>query len=248
MDREYKFKIANSYTPQTLPMERLAAYMNAFARLLGEKANVHFADVEEGSAVLVAAVDEPARPKVRERVVSLRTGAATEDTRRAFNDLDELLRSDNATGLLTGDKTAEIVSFPGRSRPEPLKYGPFRQEGSLQGHLIRIGGRDDSIHVHIRDGAIVYTTIETNAELAKQLGRHLFDPVVRLHGTGSWYRDENGGWELKRFVAARFEILDDEPLLSVVEHLQAIAGNTWDQVDDPTRMLLDGRHSDGEPN
>ena len=35
MDSEYKLYIADSYVPATLPMERLAAYLAALARLLG---------------------------------------------------------------------------------------------------------------------------------------------------------------------------------------------------------------------
>lgn len=246
MDREYRFKIANSYTPRTIPMERLAAYMSALARLLGEKPSVHFETVEEGSAVLVAAVDQPARPKVRERVRDIRQGIAPADARKAYHELDDLLRSDGATGILRGDATADILQFPGSTRPEPLRYGPFRQEGKLEGQIVRIGGRDDSIHIHLRDGAVVYTAIETNAEVAKRLGSHLFDPIVRLHGVGTWYRDEQGGWELKRFVAARFEILDDEPLLDVVARLREAPGNDWAAQQDPLGELLVSRHGGGE--
>jgi hypothetical protein len=44
MDTEYRFLIADSYTPATIPMERLAAYIGALAQLLGEGANVHLAE------------------------------------------------------------------------------------------------------------------------------------------------------------------------------------------------------------
>ena len=67
MDREYQFRIADSYTPATIPMERLADYVAAFARLLGEVAAVHFDRIEHGSVCLTAKVDEPAQPKVLER-------------------------------------------------------------------------------------------------------------------------------------------------------------------------------------
>jgi hypothetical protein len=54
MNGEYRFRIEDSYTPATLPMERLADYIAVLARLLGDQANVHFRGVEHGSAVLVA--------------------------------------------------------------------------------------------------------------------------------------------------------------------------------------------------
>ncbi|MGB3390245.1 MAG: hypothetical protein WBA88_19930, partial [Pseudaminobacter sp.] len=74
MSTNYKFRIADSYTPDTLPMERLAEYMIALAKLLGEPHDVHFDAVRKGSAVLVAKIDAPAQPKVRERVRRLEAG------------------------------------------------------------------------------------------------------------------------------------------------------------------------------
>ena len=54
-DKERRFK-NDVFTPETLPMERLAEYMLQFAKLLGEPERVHFVDVEAGSAVLRARV------------------------------------------------------------------------------------------------------------------------------------------------------------------------------------------------
>jgi hypothetical protein len=73
---EYRFAIADSFTPQTLPMERLAEYVAALAKLLGERENVHFRSIEAGSAVLVATIDTPAQRKVRDRVIAVRDGHA----------------------------------------------------------------------------------------------------------------------------------------------------------------------------
>jgi hypothetical protein len=67
---QYRFTIADSFTPDTLPMERLGEYVAALAKLLGERTNVHFLGVEAGSAVLVATIDPPAQPTVRERSVT----------------------------------------------------------------------------------------------------------------------------------------------------------------------------------
>ena len=131
MSNEYKFRIADSYTPDTLPMERLAEYMAALARLLGEPKNVHFQTLKIGSAVLVAKIDAPALPRVRDRVLRAKSADAPQDLLRAFQDLDEMLRSDNATGELTGEQSAVVLPFPGKSRPAPLTFGPFKQEGTL---------------------------------------------------------------------------------------------------------------------
>lgn len=245
MDSEYKFRIAESYTPETLPMARLAEYVAALARLFGEPTNVHFEGVSEGSAVLRVVIDQPARPKVYDRLQNLRTGTASQDVRSAFADLDELLRKDNAVGELVGDAGAVVIPFPGRSRPEPVVFGPFRQEGSLEGQVIRVGGKDETVPVHLRDGAIIHSGLNTTQELARQIARHMFGPTLRVFGTGTWFRDGDGCWLLKSFRISRFEVLDEAELRDVVKSLRSASGSAWGDVADPVQALLEERHGRG---
>lgn len=247
MHGEYRFSIDGSFTPKTLPMERLAAYVAELAKMLGERESVHFRGVEEGSAVLVAGIDDPAQPKVFDRVVSVKNGRAPADVQQAFAELDNMLRKDNATGTLTDDAGAVVIPFPGRDRPEPIVYGPFRQDGTVDGQLIRIGGRDDTVHAHLRDGAVIHTGLICTREVAQQLAPHFFGPTLRVHGTGTWFRNEYGAWELQRFRITAFDILDDAPLVTVVEKLRGLEGSRWREVPDPVRALLEGRHGDEEP-
>lgn len=241
---EYRFTIADSFTPETLPMERLAEYVAAFAKLLGEQQNVHFRSVEAGSAVLVATIDPPAEPKVRDRVVAVRDGAGPRDARKAFADLDEMLRKDNATGALSDGTGRVVIPFPGRNRPEPLVYGPFRQDGTIDGQLIRVGGKDETVPVHLRDGAIIHTGLVCTPEIARQIAPHLYGPMLRAHGTGTWFRTGAGEWELRNFRINDFEILDDTPLLTVMGNLRKVKGSDWNTVPDPVRALLAERHGD----
>lgn len=60
--RRYRFVIDESFTPDTLPMWRLAEYMTDMADLLGEKSYVHFVQIEGGSTVLVQDVEHEAYP------------------------------------------------------------------------------------------------------------------------------------------------------------------------------------------
>jgi hypothetical protein len=244
MEREYRFRIVDSFTPQTLPMERLAEYIAALAKLLGEKENVHFRSVEAGSAVLVAIIDPPAQPKVRERMVAVRDGYGPSDARKAFADLDDMLRRDNATGALSDDTADVVISFPGRNRPEPLVYGPFRQDGTVDGQLIRVGGRDETVPVHLRDGAIIHTGLVCTPEIARRIAPHLYGPTLRVHGMGTWVRIGGGVWELRNFKISDFEVLDDAPLLTVVATLRQVQGSDWSGVRDPVRTLLAERDGD----
>lgn len=248
MDSKYRLRIAESYTPATLPMERLAEYMAVFARLLGEPTGVHFESVETGSAVLVANIDLQARPKIVERVHAVREGRAPKEAQKAYCDLDDMLRKDNAKGELSGDKGAVVLVFPGKDRPEPMVFGPFRQEGSLEGQVIRVGGRDETIPVHLRDGAIVHSGLNATPEIARRIAQYYLGPVLRVHGTGTWFREGDGSWVLKSFKIAEFEVLDDTPLKDVVSELRNVKGSTWNEVPDPVQLLLEERHGGGGAN
>lgn len=128
--KERRFKI-DVFTPETIPMERLAQYMLQFAKLLGEPERVHFVDVESGSAVLRARVEDVAIPKVERRITDASRGQGDVVALKALQSLDDMLAEDNAVGQLCDDVGAEIIAFPGRNRAKPLEYGPFREEGVL---------------------------------------------------------------------------------------------------------------------
>jgi hypothetical protein len=245
---EYRFKIANSFTPETLPMDRLAEYISAYANLLGELPNVHFQNIEAGSSVLVARVDNHALPKVYERIKGLKNGTATADTLKAFECLDEMLRKDNATGEIKAENGELIIPFPGKSRPEPLIFGPIRQEGSLEGQVIRVGGKDQTIPVHLRDGDIIYSGLNANLELARKIIQHYLGPILRVYGSGTWYREASGCWIVKNFKITDFEVLNDDPLEQVVAALRNIKGSTWHEVDDPVQAVRKDRHGSGDRN
>src|SRR5580700_963677 len=123
---EYRFRI-DAYTPDTIPMSRLAEYMAELSRLLGERNAVHFRRLLRGSCVLVQRIDREAVPKVRERVIRVRAGDAPTDATRAYNTINKFLRDDNAIGVLR-DKEAHgvVVRFPGREEAEE-KFPSVRQ-------------------------------------------------------------------------------------------------------------------------
>lgn len=235
---EYRYVI-DGFTPETLPMARLAEYVSQWAKLLGETSNVNFDRVQRGSAVLVALVHKSVAPKVEGRIRGLQDGTAPPEVRELFKRLNNLLVEDNSSGRMEGG--AEILPFPGIKRIVPTTYGPFNQDGTLDGRLVRIGGRSE-IKAWIDDGKVTRPCTVTR-ELAKKMAAHLFD-VVRVAGRGRWRRNSEGEWEMLSFKVASFEPLDEKPLSEVLAKLRAIEGNGWREIKDPYDELRRLRHGD----
>ena len=67
---QLRFEIG-AYSPKTMPMARLARYLDNLATVLGETRSVHLVSVDEGSTVPVLAVDPEAYGKVRQRAAEV---------------------------------------------------------------------------------------------------------------------------------------------------------------------------------
>ena len=236
---EFRFQIS-AYTPDTLPMARLAEYMADLATMLGEPASVHFVRIEQGSVQLVHRVEREATPKVRNRVRRVGTGEAPPDALRAYRALNKRLKEDNSVGVLK-DEFADIIRFPGRDAVEAVTFGAFSQEGSLDGTLIRIGGATDPVPVHLEFEVHRFYVGYAKRGIAQRMGAHLFKEV-RVLGDGRWLRDAMGSWSLERFTIQDFQPLDDAPLSSVVEKLRKVRGTEWSEIPDPWAELRRLRH------
>lgn len=212
---EYRFEI-DAYTPETIPLGRLAAYMHEIALIMGEMAHVHFDHLEEGSTVVVNRVEREASPKVRQRVTDVRRGEGPVDALRAYHAVNKLLRDDDASATLTSG--AVILPFPGRDEAKEESVA-VRQRGSLDGKLTGIRGRDETVHLILDVEGKQLSGLYTNPGVAKQLK---WGDVVRVHGTGRWHRDIDGTWSLIDFKVDSFDPLDDVPLTVALDRLRAI--------------------------
>jgi hypothetical protein len=234
-DNEYRFKI-DAYTPETIPMARLAEYMHDLSVLLGEREAVHFVKLRRGSTVLVHRIEREAVPKVEDRVASVRSGEGPPDALQAERSINRRLRDDNASGVLVRGTRATIIKFPGREEAE--SFGTFAEEGSIDGVVIRIGGEGDPCPVHLQSLDETQTYLcDVDRSIARALAAYLFDTEVRVRGVGRWQRDENGVWSLERFRIRSFDPLDNLPLTAVVANLRAIPGSEWPSLDDPWAEL-----------
>lgn len=238
-DTFFKLRIT-AYTPETIPMSRLAEYMLQFAALMGSESHVHFKGLRKGSTVLCARVEHEDVPKVGERLTKVNLSDAPADIIRPFNALNGLLRADNARATLKRG-SAQIIKFPGCDAPVIQRIGPVKEAGQLEGVVISVGGKDSTKHIRLlgHDGEECKLTTRS-VELAKQLGNNLFC-AVRVTGMGTWYRNEDGKWELDNFIAQNCEPLEDRSLVEAVAALRDIEGDDWKALPDPLATWQDLR-------
>lgn len=230
-EAKYSFRV-RAYTPKTIPMARLAEYMTQYAALMGSDAYVHFEGLTTGSTVLHSRVEEEHLPKVEQRLQLVGQADAPADVVRAYNAINDLLRADNAYGSIKR-KGAKIIQFPGCKLALPQRIGPIKEAGHLEGEVVRIGGRDRTIHIQLLgfDGE-TYSLSTTSRDVAKELGKHLFTPV-RVTGTGTWVRNEVAQWQLEVFAIQGFEPLADRSVIEAFAELREIEGSEWAQSGDP---------------
>jgi hypothetical protein len=248
-DRRLIFYI-DAYSPETIPMAKLAEYMADFAALLGKDNAVHFAGLEPGSTKLAALVEFEDVPKVTSRLNDIRRGSPPKDAVKLFGQIDAKLANDNAIGRILleegeGAAAAELLAFPGRERPKTQSWGPFNEEGTLDGLLISVGGKDETVPLRLQNGDTTYSNCDSTRTIARELGKHLFEPV-RVFGTGRWTREPDGAWTLLRFKVHRFEVLGKDSLRDTVTALRAVRGSEWKTMAYPSAELADLRSDQDE--
>lgn len=233
---EYVFLI-DVFTPDTLPMERLALYLGALAKMIGHPEHTHFVRVDEGSAKLVHKIDAVDAPKVETRLNSVAVGSGPKDAMAARQALDDMLANDNAVGTLTEVATGRvIVPFEGRNRPKRLVFPPFRENTTIEGQIVNIGGRDTTAHAQLQDGDLYHTNVAMSREIARDLAPLLYGPTVRLHGNGKFERQVDGVWKLLDFKVDRFDVLDDKPIRETLAGARNLPGGGLTQPDSYERI------------
>lgn len=226
---EYRLEI-DAFTPESLPMARLAEYMADLAVVLGEREHVHFKGVEAGSAVLVARTDWEAYPKVRARVHAVKQRQAAADVLRAADTLNVKLAADNATAVLRDPQSARVLTFVGRNKPTEPEY-VFTQAEELYGTVVVVGGTGDPVPVHVQDGAEIHLCLAKRS-LARELAQHIFGATLLVSGAARRARTADGEWKVRAFHIQHFRVLDDRPLTHVVQRLRAVDAD-WVKRTDP---------------
>jgi hypothetical protein len=222
--QEFRFRI-DAYTPETMPLGRLAVYLAELAKVLGEDHAIHLVELDPGSTVLVHKIDAEAVPKIRERAEAVRSKAAPSAAMRSYDAINRLLREDAASASLLEDG-AEILDFPGK-RIELPHFPTVAERGEIDGEVVRVGGMGDPVPIMLAtDSGTALSGCYAKRPIAKQLGLKLFEPV-RLFGEGRWSRTAEGRWILNAFRIDSFQELESEGLADALTKLRAIPGLEW---------------------
>jgi hypothetical protein len=245
----FRFKI-DDLSLETTPMKRVAEYLNDLALLLGEQKHVHLAEVISGSIDAVIVASAEAAPKIAQRI---RDATHTNGVQpsgppeaiRAAKSLTDKLHEDKTGAVFMFEAGAEIVRFePPAQETTKQVFGPFNQEGTLDGVVVRLGGINDPVLVHLESDEGSHLCYATRS-VARELARHIFDIPLRVFGQGRWLRTAEGKWILEAFTIRDFQPLNDEPISSVLTKLRAVPGNEWNEMENPLEELA-RLHSDDD--
>ncbi|MHB8389971.1 MAG: hypothetical protein ACYDBH_10365 [Acidobacteriaceae bacterium] len=237
---KFHFKI-DGFTPETLPMSRLAEYMTDLAALLGHEHNVHFLKVARGSADLVHIIEETQQQEVIQRLHLVKEGLGPAEAQGAFRSLNAKLSEDGKTAKMMRGR-GKLLAFPG-IKATPPTYGPIYMQGHLDGQLIRVGGKDGTKPIHIMNDDAYYIC-NANAEVARELAT-AYEKFIRVYGNGKWFREPDGRWNLEHFNIKTFEFLDNAPLPEIIGRLRGLPNNEWKEIDDPLGELASLREREG---
>lgn len=237
---EFKFKL-DAYSPETLPMKHLVAYLADLAVIFGEDSSVHFDRIEDGCVMPVIRVDREATPKVRKRIREVKLRSAPKEALEASRRVDERLRDDNTSGYILDPHDHRVLTFPGVTLKRLPEFGPITQHDSVEGVPIKVGGENEWVPIHLEDQDGTITICHAKRSMAKDMAKYLFSTTIRVEGSARWLRAPEGDWKLLHFSAQSFLPLESRTLSEEVDRLRAIEAE-WKSRKDPLGEMMVIRH------
>jgi len=222
----------------TISLDEVGALLADFAQLLGKDAWPRYHSITRGSISMTARVAAQSEMDVKTRAFLLRTGDAPDDAVRARERISRRLGSHRARRATVVDSSkAKVVEIPiERIDSDIVDLPSLSRAGSLQGKVIRLGGRKETVPIDIEDVDGHVYACKASRAIAKRLAAYMFEYTVRVHGTGRWQRADDGIWHVEEFQISDFDPLDDQNLKDAVAELREI-DSAWKQQDDALEQL-----------
>jgi hypothetical protein len=213
-------------------MADLADYVADFAALLGSKSEVRFAGVVNQSVSIRANVPPPSVTDARHRLTSASTDPDSE-WGKVYTLLARKLARDNLTASVLDAEGARIIDFPRPATP-PTEPITIRESSVLDGTVVAVRGRDETVHVTILDiDGRTFSAETRDFGMAQELAQRFRGRAVRLRVDGTWTRSPEGQWALTRGRIESFEDLDETPLAAIVGRLPEVVTEEFMRSQDP---------------
>lgn len=229
----------NGITPQKMRLDDLAEYMLDFSKLLGAEHSPRFYRVTKSSTNIGAAIPREDEPDTKNRLFLVKSGHGPQEALTAKENVSSRMGRNMAKGASVIDHSGSaLIEIPVAMPLPTLPTSPvFTRAGSIQGEVIRLGGKQEVVGVQIEDVDGVVYPCKASRDIARKLGPYLYGKTIRVHGIGKWRRDQGGVWVIEDFsIQAIDEHLYDEKLDVAVKRLQAIPSQ-WKSLDDPHQAL-----------
>ncbi len=218
-------------TPENLPALALAEYIDTLVKLLGGKkysSSFTFDGLKQGSAILALKSDE-----------------YDGEIEKKSNYLDKLNDSLNRNGHKAELKKDNKIIYLFDGQPEN-KYVEVFQEASFYGQVIKIGGKDETIPLALKDneGNIVNLTIK-DKNLAKEISKYYLGQEIECKGQGILRKGKDHKWfpAPNKFTISSFEVMEDISVSEWIAQLQALPSN-WKKETDPNKVCAEIRGND----
>jgi hypothetical protein len=130
------------------------------------------------------------------------------------------LRDDACSATLKLKGGARVLAFPG-IKTVLSEEVVVQEAGVLDGVIIRVGGRDDSVPVWLEGEAREKLQCTASRTIAKELAAHLFGEPVRVNGSGRWRRGADRMWTMESFTIKSRELLESSTLFRRCRHRQS---------------------------
>jgi len=227
MAEREEFLLEIEIPPRTLPMTRLAEYVRDLASLPGQEEHVHLIEIRESTTVLVPVVDDIAFQKVQKQVLAIRNRSAPQKAMKAYEAIDDRLSEDSATAVLRAPYET-VVQFSGKLKPVAEDLGPVLEPGTIDGEIIQIGGRDETISVYLRDKQEI-NICTTTRDKGRSLARFIF--------RATWIR-ANNHWKRIHFDIESWDELQEQSLESVIQKLRDVPTPNIDNFETSEEVIL----------
>jgi hypothetical protein len=119
------------------------------------------------------------------------------------------------------------------------------QEGKVEGEIIGVFGRNDKMHITVRDyGGRIFKLL-ADVPTGQKLARHLRGGFLRLQTKGFWNRTIKG-WttDPNKCQVISFDELEDIDAYTIFQELRNIPNNGWLNIDDIDKECRDLRGKD----